>query len=312
MSYRLEKDEPLTIGIRRIAHEQFDKAERSLAVGDADIHEGIHDARKRCKKIRALVRLVREPMGSEASRSNRQLRDAAKLLSDVRDSTALLETVDDLAADTGDAIGTDPLERLRRNLASRRLELVTRIDLHGRVRALKEQMADCRSRVDTWPLPDDADCDAILPGLKRTYKRGYKAMDQARDGAGETVHEWRKRAKYLWYHVRILRPLWPKVMKAWRKELKQLGSALGDHHDLAVLQQVLDDMPDDVCGDRKDRARVRAAMVERQQRLLNAALPAGERIYAEKPSDFCDRIEAWWRALEHEGGLLAAPMARAD
>jgi hypothetical protein len=58
MGYRFRHDdESVEAGLRRIAAEQLTKALASL---DADaLHEGVHDARKRVKKLRGLLRLVR-------------------------------------------------------------------------------------------------------------------------------------------------------------------------------------------------------------------------------------------------------------
>lgn len=74
MPYALEPDEPVPAGVRRIAREQVDRALASLrraarAPDQAD--PGIHDARKRFKKTRAV--------------QNRAYRDAGRLLADVRE-----------------------------------------------------------------------------------------------------------------------------------------------------------------------------------------------------------------------------------
>jgi hypothetical protein len=49
------------------------------------------------------------------------------------------------------------------------------------------------------------------------------------------LHEWRKRAKDLWYHHRLLKDAWPGPVKAFADEADQLGKLLGDDHDLATL-----------------------------------------------------------------------------
>ena len=51
----------------------------------------------------------------------------------------------------------------------------------------------------------------------------------------ESLHEWRKRVKHLWYHHTLLRSLWPPVMEVTGDEAHALSDHLGDDHDLAVL-----------------------------------------------------------------------------
>ena len=60
MSYRLEPQEPLGAGIKRIAREQIDQALEQLTANPENRDEAVHDARKRFKKIRAALRLVRD------------------------------------------------------------------------------------------------------------------------------------------------------------------------------------------------------------------------------------------------------------
>ena len=60
----------------------------------------------------------------------------------------------------------------------------------------------------------------------------------------ETLHEWRKRVKDLWYVLDILQPIRPAFTKRRGEEAHKLADDLGDDHDLAVLRQVLSDLED--------------------------------------------------------------------
>ena len=53
-------------------------------------------------------------------------------------------------------------------------------------------------------------------------------------------HDWRKRAKDVWYQLRLLQDTWPDVMKAMAGQASQLSDLLGDDHDLAVLSTKLE------------------------------------------------------------------------
>ena len=54
----------------------------------------MHQARKRFKELRALLRLVREPLGARFKLDNRRLRDVGRRLAESRDAAAMLESWD--------------------------------------------------------------------------------------------------------------------------------------------------------------------------------------------------------------------------
>jgi hypothetical protein len=56
MSYRLHFNETLAEGFPRIASEQIDRAVTELTAEDAVAADVVHQVRKRCKKIRGLLR----------------------------------------------------------------------------------------------------------------------------------------------------------------------------------------------------------------------------------------------------------------
>jgi len=58
MSYRIHFNESLADAVPRIVCEQMERAVAVLTVPDPDVTQAIHQVRKRCKKIRGLLRLV--------------------------------------------------------------------------------------------------------------------------------------------------------------------------------------------------------------------------------------------------------------
>ena len=211
MSYRLESGETLPDGIKRMAKEQIDQALEQLQRTPEGPNEGVHDARKRFKKIRAVLRLVRDEIGEDVYQAeNVCFRDAGRRLAAGRDSYVMVETVDNLTERFSDQLAADLFAGLREKLMARHQAILDRIVT--KEKALEEVAATietARRRVDDWPV-DQKGFAAIRGGLQRVYKRGYKRLAKAyAEPVPKNFHQWRKRVKYLWYHTRILKPLWP-------------------------------------------------------------------------------------------------------
>jgi CHAD domain-containing protein len=299
VSFRLEPRETVAAGFARSAREQLDQALAELGDPERDRHAAIHEARKCCKRLRGLLRLARSGLGDEVyQRENAALRGAARRLSVLRDAEALLETYDKLSDRFADEVDRRRIAPVRRALATRRAEL-GEADLEAPVAAFCAELAAARERIPAWPQPDDF--DVLSRGLRRTYKRARKAMGAAYDApSGERFHDWRKRVKYHRYHLELLAGLWPRQIGSRRKEVRALGGALGDEHDLAVLQATLA-AADGNFGERS--ARTMIALAERRQAELRAAMrPLGERLFAEPPRALARRFEAYWRAAHSEAG----------
>lgn len=113
------------------------------------------------------------------------------------------------------------------------------------------------------------------------------------------MHEWRKQAKYLWYHTQLLHTVWPPVLEAQAGELDKLGEALGQEHDLAVLRgTVLSEFPR--AGATATLRALEARVSEQRAALQDMALGVGRRVYAERPRAFARRLGGYWQAWRRE------------
>jgi CHAD domain-containing protein len=297
MSYRLEAQESLPTNIKRLATEQVERALEQLRnpPGD-DRDEAIHDARKRFKKIRAVLRLVRDEIGEEIyKQENICYRDAGRRLSDIRDSAAMVETLDDITQHFDGQLAPEALANLRERLVEEHQSFKQDIlDHQGAMSEVTATIEMARSRIPNWPVRGD-DFSALYGGLKRVYRRGRNRMAEAYAGPSPgRYHEWRKRAKYLWYHMRVLKTLWPKLLAELADQLHDLGNSLGDDHDLFELRRTIMDRPELM----NDRAEIQAliGLIDRRRVELEAAArPIAARIYVEKPKAFVDRIGGYWQ-----------------
>ena len=104
------------------------------------------------------------------------------------------------------------------------------------------------------------------------------------------MHEWRKRAKDLWYHLQL------PVISAVADEAHELSDRLGDEHDLTVLKQWAHRHASALNGTEPVLRGFDVILENRQRGLQQEAFEYGARIYADKPSVFVERLEGWWES----------------
>jgi CHAD domain-containing protein len=297
--YRLQEDEEVGAAVRRIAHGRVDAALDQLGRdAGTDVAQAIHDTRKDMKKLRSLLRLVRDGLGERRYRAeNGRYRDAARQLSGPRDAEVDLATLAGLRERYPDE--APPAETLQRALEREHERLAADgAALDERIERAADAIAAGGIEIDDWPLDGDG-FELVRVGLERAYRRGRRGLRAAHaDPTDEAVHEWRKRAKDLWYHLRLLHDAWPTALEAAADEAHELSDLLGDHHDLAVLATDARRLaPDD-----PDAEGIATLAKRRQAELLDIALPLGDRLYAEKPGQFTRRLESYWRIWRRLGG----------
>src|SRR5262249_52782214 len=110
----------------------------------------------------------------------------------------------------------------------------------------------------------------------------------------ETLHEWRKQAKYLRYQLEILRPLWPDQIGELAHEADRMGVLLGDDHDLVLLRQKLKSDADHF--DNKTDLETLAALIDRRRAgLAQEAMQLGRRFFRETARNFQRRLKGYWK-----------------
>ena len=103
-------------------------------------------------------------------------------------------------------------------------------------------------------------------------------------------HEWRKRVKSHWYHVRLLESLHSGA-RARARTLDRLETLLGDAHDLAMLQQTLLSEHARQFGDARSRDLVLGTISRAETSLRRRALGLGHRTFAKRPGEFAKSVK---------------------
>lgn len=276
--------------VRKIAAEQIEASIADIgAAGNFD--DTVHELRRRCKKIRGLLRLVR-PHFADFHVENAAFRDAADTLSAARDAAVMLDTFEAVLKD--DAARSLPAEtgnRLRRALEENVRRVSREQDRAGLLDAFSEAMVAARLRVAHWRF-DASGFALIEPGLRDIYARMRNRLRAAEKGGEDDVfHDWRKDTKSHWFHVSLLKDCAPDRLGARKDQLDTLGEYLGDHHNLAVLAEglemltgALDPVLSRVIAGRKDA-------------LADKAFLLGRQLTVESPGALVARFEQFWKLL---------------
>jgi CHAD domain-containing protein len=263
----------------------------------------VHGARRWLKKARAALRLLRPVWGQDRYRmENQALRDAGRCLSPLRDARAVLNGFEELSqrVDSGEEAAPalsgvrTTLEhelRLARRLMRRPSEPLERcIDLLEAHRIRRHVAGSALTGREAAP-----DRDATREALRVLYRKARRQLERAEapDATGETtLHEWRKRVKYLLNAVEQLREhLGPRAEKLISRT-DALADVLGSEHDLAVLATRIGIAPVRRRTNGEDQAMeaLRRIIERRRAKLRRRALAMGRRVYGRKPSRFIERV----------------------
>lgn len=287
MSYRLSPtDASLQAALRRIAQSELGSALSQLSASGQLPADGIHDIRKRIKKMRGLLRLVRSGFSGFAA-ENAALRDVGRSLSSRRDADVRLATFERLVAnsETPDTFGG-----LREILTSDRDAAQlgeTPVD------APREALLTIFQRSHDWKLLG-RDHDILVEGLANTRSATRATMAKAdRRRHPVEMHDWRKRAKDHWYQTRLLQPIWPEALQPVADAASQLTEDLGDHHDIGVLTDHVASLPDRQVPDaaaRHLKSLAGTALTDLETRIF----PLGARLYAGNPDAVARLWVKWW------------------
>ncbi|AJE16172.1 CHAD domain-containing protein [Stutzerimonas balearica] len=295
MAYRINPRRKASRQVRKAALDRISAALQALALPAERRAEGVHQARKRFKELRALLRLVREPLGKSFTRFNLAVRDLGRALAESRDAAAMLESWDALAKEHHATFATESFRQVRHRLEGRAKASAGQADdWAAHLAEVQAQLQALAGEIERWSL-EGKGFALLQPGLARTYRDGRRDLALARrEPSDERLHEWRKRVKDQWYHSQLLTPLWPDAFDFRSGQLKRLSDALGDDHDLAMMLALLQADPE-LFGSAATRERLLRLIDKRRAALQAEAFTLGARLYAEKPGALTQRWQRYWR-----------------
>jgi CHAD domain-containing protein len=298
VAFRLREDEPVAKGLSRLVRKQLRSAVERLTSDGSD--EAIHDARKRIKKVRAVLHLAGTDLGGD--RALKRLRRGSHALSPLRDMDAMIEAARTLRPSRS-AGQTTLAGVINRQLTTEK----ARLNSTARRDAVRAEAARALDRLHRdardwhWKHIDEA---LLAKAIKRCYKRARNTIHDARTERQEDrFHKWRKRVKTLWYALRLLEDCAPGLRRSIA-DLKRLETWLGDDHNLLVLQEHFTSATS-TAGQRL-HVDLRMLTDRRHRELRRQALAIGSQLFAHRPKVFAQRLRRMWQTRKRPQRSTAA------
>jgi CHAD domain-containing protein len=294
MSFSFREGDDVAQQVRDIALGQARKALESARSG-ADFDKTVHGLRRRCKKLRGLVRLVK-PNFKQFQRENADLREAANLFGSARDARVMVETLDTLTGVGQGLLAVQDASAARHMLVDRAERLANSGEHQDELDQFITIIEAFSQRAEDWSF-ETKGFALVGDGLEKTYRQFTEGFIQALElQTPEDMHEWRKQAKYHFFHVSLLADSAPDVLGAREKLLDRLGEHLGDHHNLAVLEATLREEGNEI----GETDAIFTAIQEQQARLADSAFALGRQLTAEKPAALRRRFKSFWTLLPED------------
>lgn len=291
MPYRLKSGQLNEQAVRAIADEQILRALSALSQ-DTVTPECVHECRKVVKRLRSLLKLLEPELGKRQTKKlYRSIGQTGKMLAGARDAHVLEQTIaklDKRYAKQAVAILAPLKSQLRATPGSSGAGLkpdeIARVEAAFRTEQRKFDNLSIKA------------CGFALveKGLMETYRavcrNAKKAFAQPTD---ENFHELRKAVQWHWRHMALLSRAWPGYFAARIEACRELAECLGDDHDLAMIVAHVGELGT-LPPDAKTQITVLARARQRELRTVAGALV--ERLFAERPKAFTERIKRYWLA----------------
>jgi hypothetical protein len=293
MSYAFTCGRSLDSEVRRIAERQLTLAiEEMQPDRERRGDETIHEARRRVKKVRALLRLVRPAFAVKSGPINKQLRNVSRLLAPISDSEARAATLGRLGTRYPQQLPAHGVTTLQRTLGRRTARIVHAADVDRVFERASAILRRQQRHVREWRLRKRG-FRAVGPGLAIGLRRMRRAMAEATaHPSGRSYHVWRERVKDHWFHVRLLELRCGGWLADYEKTLEQLDGVLGEYHNCILLQNTI---IVEAHLRRDDAARILRVLRRYKGELRREALRLADDLGPQSVSEFVEQVQRHWR-----------------
>jgi len=246
---------------------------------------GVHEARKSCKEMRALLRLIRPQIGkTEYSRRQEHYKTISGKLSGSRDAIVRVNTWRGIIKENA-ALQEQRYDAIDRFLSEQ--QKLNPLEAKGRefFMELALEVEAQSTAPQEWDLPKSL--SKFMPNLKHLYQKARDAEKKANSsGDIEAFHQFRKRSKDLFYCLRALRPMFSKSLKSKVDGLEVMTELQGSANDQAVLLEYLTDHRHEIGLKAEQWDLAEACIVAKLQELQKQTHKLAKKLLSDSPASF--------------------------
>lgn len=307
MAFRISKRQTADQFLHAVAGSQFERAlhaaSRQCDAGAKlePLAEDVHLVRRLIKRLRALIRLV-APSTGDRIEVDRLLRDAARLLADLRDAhvnTATLESIIAMVPQEIHASGIQGLISRIEAGESGKANSFDCIEINLRWKEVRKTLKLCSKVIGKWHI-SGIGFDPFNSGMRRTYRQARSSLIDARQSnSAESWHEFRKALKYHAAQIRLLCPMCMPLLSAHQLTAAEVAELLGRDHDLAMLLLHLnhscESKREEFTDENIEQMGTLVKLIEREQKMLRKkSSQLAVCLLAESPKAFVSRMCEYW------------------
>ena len=184
MAFELHHRKHIEHELTKIVRKQLQKTAHALTTSvGGQFRTAVHESRKSVKKVRAVAALLTEGGATLPRRDRKRLKSAARALSRVRDSTAIVDTFDAVRRRYPAQCPEHTYGIMRRTLVAARDRTEALAQRDGVVAGAVERLEKTRESAKDWTPPSIKWSDMIAI-IAASYRRSRKAMRRhARPGS---------------------------------------------------------------------------------------------------------------------------------
>jgi CHAD domain-containing protein len=294
----LLKNESPKDGIKRIFYVLMDNV-LSHCSDTRDIHLSIHEIRRNLKKIRAVLRMVRDEIGYAAyTRENTFFRDLGRMLSEIRSSEILHHSLE-LSRTRFRHKRYEPVfNQISLQILEKRDEIIrNKIEKEDVLGQIAQKIRSHKNHFDDLLLATD-NYSVFLPGLTRIYRHNREYLKKYHDNPEiNALHDFRKKVKYLLCQLQVIYPVFPEMLKVYISILDKIGDKLGIYRDLYELQEfIAHNFSSDINSDHMNKLNREIESIK--SRHLTTAMEKSDKFFVSSTKVFVRQMEGYMNLIE--------------
>nr|WP_319400137.1 CHAD domain-containing protein [uncultured Carboxylicivirga sp.] len=289
----IDNEEEFGDGVVRVVIEQLNYIKQQARI-PSSIDTSVHEIRKSYKRLRALLRLIRYDIGEELFLvENAKYKKSGAALSRLRDLHVIISYLANCFEAQELIISEESFIRFIGYLNEQKESVMKRLTDEAVMDLLIKQCKEQIKVIGDIPV-QDLGPQTIHNGVIHAYKKCLDKMEAAQlqlDDA--TLHQLRKKVKYLSNQMLLMQAVWPEYFINYSSSLSAASESLGNDHDLAEAISIIEETPYEILSGDEKQSLIKSIDNERKH-ITRDLWPLLGKIFAESSEAFAKRVKSYW------------------